>query len=221
MQRTALFGGTFNPVHLGHLRVAEEVREGFGLDKVYFIPAAKPPHKSNRRLAPAADRYEMLLQAVRSNPAFAVSDAELQRSGRSYTIDTVEQFRARLPVDSRCWLVMGMDAFAEIETWKSYQELFERIEVIVISRPADGGQEDFTSVLSGTISDRISRRYRFEPENRRFVHPEKHAIYPFAVTPIDVSASRIRSLSQAGASIKYLVPESVEDYIHEKRLYLL
>lgn len=220
MQRIALFGGTFNPVHLGHLRVAEEVRESFALDRLYFIPAAIPPHKSDRGVAPGRDRYEMLLRATQDNLAFEVSDLELQRGGRSYTIDTVEEFSGRMPEDSRCWLVMGVDAFSEIETWKSYTAIFERIEIIVLSRPSDRGGNDLTGAVSKVISDRISGRYRFEPENRRFVHPEKKAVYPFSATLLDISASRIRSLTEAKASVRYLVPESVEAYIHEKGLYL-
>ncbi|MFP4452745.1 MAG: nicotinate-nucleotide adenylyltransferase [Desulfobacterales bacterium] len=220
MQRIALFGGTFNPVHLGHLRVAEEVREGFALDMVYFIPAANPPHKSNMGIAPAADRYEMLLRAIQGNPAFAVSDLELKRSGRSYTIDTVKQFYSQLPGACRCWLVMGMDTFSEIETWKSYGEIFERIETIVLSRPSDRGRQDLTDLVSGVVSSRISEQYRYEPENQRFVHPEKCAIYPFSATLLDISASRIRSLTAAKASVRYLVPERVEAYIQEKGLYL-
>lgn len=207
-------------MHVGHLRVAEEVREGFGLDKIYFIPAASPPHKPDQGLAPAADRYEMLMRATQDNPAFDVSDLELQRSGRSYTIDTVKEFYAMLPKESRCWLVMGMDAFAGIETWKSYRELFDCIEVVVLSRPSDGSAEGLSSGISEVISGRISGRYRFEPENKRFVHPGKRAIYPFAVTALDISASRIRSMTAAGTSIRYLVPGEVGDYIHQKGLYL-
>lgn len=221
MQSTALFGGTFNPVHTGHLRVAEEVREGFGLDRVYFIPAANPPHKTKRTLASAEDRYEMLMRAVQGNPAFEVSDIELQRTGNSYTIDTVDQFlNSRREGGGTCRLVMGMDAFAEIETWKSYSKLLERIEMIVLSRPADSGQDDLISRVSEVISGRIGENYRFEQENQRFVHPEKQAIYPFSVTALDISASLIRSLAAAGSSIKYLVPEGVEAYIQEKGLYL-
>ncbi|MCF8024698.1 MAG: nicotinate-nucleotide adenylyltransferase [Desulfobacteraceae bacterium] len=218
--RIALFGGTFNPVHMGHLRVAEEVREGFALDKIYFIPAASPPHKSNHGLAPAADRYEMLVRATQDNPAFAVSDLELQRNGKSYTIDTVEEFYARLSKEFRCWLVIGMDAFAEIESWKSYDKLLGRIEIIVLSRPSDGGPDGLPSGIAEVISGSISSRYRFEPENKRFVHPDKCAVYPFAVTALDISASRIRRLKAAGASVRYLVPQEVEAYIHQKGLYL-
>lgn len=221
MQRTALFGGTFNPVHLGHLRAAEEVREGFGLDKIYFIPAASPPHKGNKELAPAADRYEMLVRATKDNPDFTVSDLELKREGRSYTIDTVEQFSVLLPEQTCCYLVMGIDAFAEIDTWKSFQELFDRIEVIVISRPhAGAGGKDLQAELEEVISGRISEGYQYDPETRRFVNPEKCAIYPFEITALDVSATRIRSLAATQASIRYLVPGGVDTYIYKKGLYL-
>ncbi len=220
MKRAALFGGTFNPVHLGHLRAAEEVREGFGLDKIYFIPAASPPHKENTEIAPAADRYEMLVRATEDNPDFTVSDLELKREGRSYTIDTVEQIYALLARETRCYLVMGMDAFAEIDTWKSFQELFDRIEVIVISRPHAGGGKDLRAELKEVIQGRVPGGYKYDPETRGFVHPEKCAIYPFEITALDISATRIRSLAAARASIRYLVPGGVDTYIYKKGLYL-
>lgn len=220
MHQAALFGGTFNPVHFGHLRVAEEMREGFGLDKIYFIPAANPPHKTSQGLAPAADRYEMLRCATEKNPGFAVSDIELRRRGRSYTIDTVEQISASLPPGSRCLLAMGFDAFAEIETWKSYRQIFDRIEVIVLSRPDGVGMEDWPGALGSVISAKVSNRYRYDPKKGRFVHPEKRAVYPFGVTGLEISATRIRSLVAEGASIRYLVPETVEAYIYKKGLYV-
>lgn len=220
MQHAALFGGTFNPVHFGHLRVAEEVRESFGLDTVYFIPAANPPHKEIKGLAPAADRHEMLRCATSDNAAFCVSEAELRRRGRSYTIDTVDEFISASGRSSQCYLVMGMDAFAEIDTWKSYLALFDRIKMIVISRPEPGGQSRWQDRLSGVLAGRVSSQYAYDRQRHAFFHPEKRAVYPFEVTPLDISATRIRSLVAEGASIRYLVPDAVAAYIYKKGLYL-
>ena len=220
MQHAALFGGTFNPVHLGHLRVAEEVREGFGLDTVYFIPAAAPPHKKEKGIVPAADRHEMLAAATADNPAFAVSDAELRRRGRSYTIDTVDQFVSAFGDAVQCYLVMGIDAFAEIDTWKSYLALFDRIEMIVISRPAPGGQIGCRDRISEVLAGRVSSQYVYDRQRRAFLHPDKRAVHPFEVTPMDISATRIRSLVAEGASIRYLVPDAAAAYIYKKGLYL-
>jgi nicotinate-nucleotide adenylyltransferase len=222
--KAGIFGGTFNPVHLGHLRMAEEVREHFGLDKIYFIPAARPPHKTDQGLAPAMDRYWMLKEATSGNPCFETSDLELQRSGRSYTIDTVEQIFSMLSPDSSCFLIMGIDAFMEIETWKYFKKLFDRIEVIVISRPVRHKKpyrlKDQTEVVEDVILGRISERYRYNSQLRCFVHPDMKTIYWFGAPPLDISATRIRSLVAGRKSIRYLVPEIIETYIYEKRLYL-
>lgn len=222
--KVGIFGGTFNPVHLGHMRIAEEVRERFRLDKVYFIPAGRPPHKTDQGLAPGVDRYFMLKEATAENPYFEVSDVELLRSGRSYTIDTVEQIFSLLPRDSGCSLIMGMDAFMEVETWKSFQNLFERIEVIVVSRPAcpelSGARADQTETMRDVILSRISKQYRYDPETSCFVHPRMKTIYRFKATAIDISATNIRRLVAGQKSIRYLVPETTETYIYQKRLYV-
>ncbi|MFO7861639.1 MAG: nicotinate-nucleotide adenylyltransferase [Desulfosalsimonas sp.] len=215
--KAGLFGGTFNPVHLAHLRMAEEVREAFGIDKIYFIPAANPPHKTDKDLAPAQDRYKMLQAAISEHPGFEISDAELRRPGRSYTIDTVSQVSAMLPQGARCFLIMGLDAFAEIDTWKDYHGLFDTIEVIVISRPAPADPKE---KMAEVIFGRISASYEYDPAARRFQHPDKQAVYWFEATALDISASRIRSLAAQGKSIRYLVPEAAERYIYQKGLYI-
>ena len=113
-----LFGGTFNPVHLGHLRTAQEVLEEFGLDHIRFIPAANPPHKDCHDLVDGSQRLAMLKRAISGNSGFVASDAELKRAGRSYTIDTVRQMVRELGPDAGCYLILGLDAFMEIDTWK-------------------------------------------------------------------------------------------------------
>jgi nicotinate-nucleotide adenylyltransferase len=133
-----LFGGTFNPVHLGHLRAAVEVREGFELDEIFLIPAALPPHKVSGEVAASADRLHMLNLALGADAGLKVSNVELNRSGPSYTIDTVHYFKQTLPAETRLHLIMGLDAFLEIDTWKSYRELLAQIPLIVINRPNAG-----------------------------------------------------------------------------------
>jgi nicotinate-nucleotide adenylyltransferase len=133
--RLGLFGGTFDPIHIGHLRAALEVKQGFGLDRIVFIPAALPPHKKGDQVADAADRLKMVELGVSGYSGFSVSDAELQRSGPSYSIDTINHFKKSSEPDSEILFISGLDAFLEIDTWKSYRDLLRQIAFIVIARP--------------------------------------------------------------------------------------
>lgn len=221
MERAGLFGGTFNPVHIGHLRVAQEVKEGYGLDRIYFIPSAIPPHKDTDGLADAADRYKMLSLAISGNPGFTVSDVEIKRKGRSYTIDTVEQFATLLPEGLECHLIVGADAFLDIHTWKSFQALFDRISFIVMSRPPQ--QEpcpvSHADEMDEYIRTHISSDYRYQAGASRFDHETKKSIHLFNVTPIGVTSTQIRSLARKNSSLQYLVPDAVSEYITSKGLY--
>ena len=137
--KIGLFGGTFDPIHLGHLRAIKEVSERFGLSKTHLIPAALPPHKPNRDIATAKDRLEMIRLAVGSMAEFEISDIELNRSGPSYTIDTLKHFMAKTGATDQTYLIMGLDAFLEIDTWKAYLEIFKIVPVIIMARPAVWG----------------------------------------------------------------------------------
>lgn len=221
MKRAGLFGGTFNPVHFGHLRTALEVKEGFGLDHIHFIPAANPPHKDKKEVADDHDRYAMLSLAIEDAPGFTLSDIELKRSGRSYTIDTVVPFKQALPSSTQCFLIVGMDAFLEIHTWKDYGRLFETIPFIVMSRPDNQGariDRDFTGT-GAYIKNHVSSGYAFNPAENRFFHESLQPVTLFPVTHLDISASAIRQLVRQGRSIRYLVPRSVATYIYDKGLY--
>jgi nicotinate-nucleotide adenylyltransferase len=217
-----LFGGTFDPVHLGHLRASLEVREAFNLDRVYLIPSATPPHKAPGRVSDPGARIEMLRAAVAGDPGFVVSQAEFKRKGPSYTIDTVREFQADFPEDHRLHWIIGLDAFLEIDTWKSYPDLLSRVGFLVMLRPGVAEQAG-TDALSGVrrfVSERISDRYTFSAQEARFVHPHRPAIQLTKVTAMGISSTSIRSLVRAGKSIRYLVPEAVERIILNKGLYL-
>ena len=138
--RVGLLGGSFNPIHFGHLRSAEEVREALALDLVYFVPAAVPPHKSAEGLAPPEHRLAMVRLATKGNRHFMVSDVEIRRAGRSYTIDTVRHFLATLRAPSTLFLMMGSDAFAELDTWKDCDELVRLSSIVVHTRQPAGEQ---------------------------------------------------------------------------------
>jgi nicotinate-nucleotide adenylyltransferase len=133
-QRVCLFGGTFDPIHCGHLRVAEEAVSRFALDRVLFIPAGTPPHKVSQVVAPYEDRFEMVRLACRANPKFEASRLE-EGAGRSYTIDTVRSFQTSLAARDILFFLIGADAFDEIETWKNWRELIQLVTFIVVTRP--------------------------------------------------------------------------------------
>ncbi|MFW5901493.1 MAG: nicotinate-nucleotide adenylyltransferase [Thermodesulfobacteriota bacterium] len=221
-KRTGLFGGTFNPIHMGHLRMAEEVKEGFHLDGgICFIPAALPPHKAASKIVGAAERYELIARAIAGNPGFSISDAEIRRQGRSYTIDTVAAFQESSGRDAALYMIIGMDAYYEIETWKDYEALFDRIPFIVMPRPSEseGASRATLAAMLGHARRHVDEGYEIDAERKCLVHPQKQPVYLQPVTQLDISSSRIRSLVKAGQSIKYLVPEVVEEYILTKDLY--
>ena len=220
--RIGLFGGTFNPVHFGHLRAALEVKAGFDLDEVILIPAALPPHKLPGEVADAADRLQMLNLALEDTPGLKLSNVELMRTGPSYTIDTVQHFKHTLPDQSRIYLIMGMDAFLEIDTWKSYDELLLKIPFIIINRPKSGtdGNVIGWKFMENFVTSKISADYVFSESQSCYRAKNKQPVYIFEVTVLDISSTRVRSLINGGRSIRYLVPQKVADFINSKGLYL-
>ena len=219
--RIGLFGGTFNPVHIGHLRAAVEVKEGFELDEIFIIPAALPPHKMPGEVAEAADRLHMLDLALEDTSGLSVSDVELKRSGPSFTIDTVHHFINTLPVESRIYLIMGLDAFLEIDSWKSFEELLALIPFIVLNRPTVGDQSGFGwRVMEDFLKTNLSAEYEFLESQACYQRAEKQPIFVYEVTALDISSTIIRKLIKKGLSIDYLVPQNVVEYIKSKGLYL-
>jgi len=220
--RIGLFGGTFNPIHLGHLRAAIEVKEGFPLDEIYLIPCFIPPHMKPGHLVDAADRFEMTRLVTANTPGLVVSDIELKRSGPSYTIDTASHFKSALPENTELYLIVGIDAFLEIDTWKSYIELFPLIPFIVITRPHTGHPDPDMKrqKISDFIKSKISDGYKYDASKSGFFHFEKEALFLFDVTSMEISSSAIRNLIKKGRSIQFLVPDEVNDFIAAKGLYL-
>ena len=222
MKQIGLFGGTFNPIHLGHIQVIQEVKEGFGLNKIFIIPSALPPHKEPDGLVDAADRIEMIRLSFSNHPDFAVSDVELKRSGPSYTIDTVRHFKSILPRGAEIFLIMGLDAFLEIDTWKSYKDLFLLIPFIVMTRGTEGKNARMfgRKTVGDYLKSKISKGYTLSVSQSSYIHKKKQAVYVFDVTPIDISSTKIRKLIKNGSPIKSLVPGLVEAFIKNKGLYL-
>jgi nicotinate-nucleotide adenylyltransferase len=212
--KIGLFGGTFDPIHWGHLRSAEEVSETFGLDRVYFIPASIPPHKTGLVTTPAQHRLEMVRLAVAKNRRFAVSRVEIARPGVSYTLDTLRVFSSKLGQQDSLHFIIGLDAFREIGTWKDFRELFRLCHFIVTSRP---GRKD-TDPLRGT-SVAVKKLFCYDEKARLYRHESGNRLFFTKLTDIAISASEIRELVKEGRSIRYLLPRSVECYIRKHGLY--
>jgi nicotinate-nucleotide adenylyltransferase len=208
-KKIGLFGGTFNPIHLGHLRGAEEIREAFGLQEVVFIPAAQPPHKITEEIIQAHHRLEMVKRATRKNPQFSTSDVELRRPGRSYSIDTIRYFREKFK-DS-LYFVLGRDAFVEIETWKDFRSLFSLCNFIIMARPG--------SAQAVSLPGALAPAFRYDQGASGWVHGSRNMIFLKEINFLDISSTKVRELVENGGSIKYLVPPEVEAYIEKHGLY--
>jgi nicotinate-nucleotide adenylyltransferase len=213
LQHLGVFGGSFDPIHLGHLRCAEDAREQLGLDRVLFVPAADPPHKA-RRLTPAAQRLAMVRLAIAGNPLFAASPIELERHGRSYTIDTLRALRAQLAPTTRLTLLVGLDAFRDIGTWKNYRALFAVADLAVWTRPPLRVGAPRALLPVAARGDFCYGKSRSE-----LVHHTGNRIRFLTVTALDISATAIRQRVQRGRSVRYLVPAAVERYLTREGLY--
>jgi len=212
--RVGLFGGTLNPVHWGHLRAAEEIRERCDLGRVIFIPTNISPHKESEEIISAPHRMNMLELAIEGNPSFTISEVELTRAGRSYSIETITHFISTYGKELTLFFILGIDAFLEIESWKNYQELFALCNFIVMSRPGYAVRE-----LPQIIPAPLRREFRFHPDEKRFINSAHLSIDFKEITALDISSHSIRMLIKEGHSIKYLVPEKVEEYIKIHKLY--
>ncbi len=213
-QRLGIFGGTFDPVHIGHLRIAEEAVDRLCLDRLLFVPAALPPHKVDRVTQSFEHRLAMLELAVADNPRFRVSSIEGERPGRSYTVATLRRMHAEA---TRCvdfFFLVGMDGFLDLGSWWHYRELFQLARIVVLDRPGCHGPG-----ILGVLRQGVSPFYETGPDGACFVHPYLHPVYALRNTRLEVSSSEIRRLVGEGRSIRYLVPEDVLHYILKYGLY--
>lgn len=204
-----VLGGTFNPIHLAHLRLGEVARERLELERVLFVPAGDPPLKSSG-VAPAAARLEMVRRATASNPGFEVVDLELHRRGPSYTVDTLRELSLRAEGEP-LWFILGADALCEVDRWKDSAELFELASFAVVARP---GRSEAPREL---LPPELAATFRDGP--RGLVHESGNELLALEFAPLDISASDLRRRVARGESIRYLVPDSVIDYIEKHGLY--
>jgi nicotinate-nucleotide adenylyltransferase len=199
---------------MGHLRAAEEDREALALDLLYFIPAAAPPHKPHGGLAGADHRLQMVRIATRGNRHFMVSEAEVRRSGRSYTIDTVRYFLSTMRGQPDLHLIMGEDQFADLATWKEAEELVRLCNLAVHTRQlAEEGtaQPNYLAAID---------HFGYTPSQDHYVHSSGHTLSLIPTTFLPISATLIRRKLVARKSVRYLVPDDVADYIQRHALYM-
>lgn len=210
MTRVGLFGGTFDPIHNGHLGMAERAMRVFGLDRIWFIPCRIPPHKETSGVSDPYHRYAMVALATQDNRRFFPSALELRASGTSYTIRTVDQVRDRLGPGAEIYFLMGMDSWREIETWKDYRRLLEICSIILLPRgdrgvPLEGGPDIIE------VRDRGDEM----PETL----PDGPGVYSLLTGEVTVSASEIRGKSVRGEPLTGLIPENVGWYLEKHGLY--
>ena len=190
-------GGTFDPIHYGHLLMAEEARTAFALDQVVFVPNGRPAHKKAYLVSSPEERYAMTLLATGSNPAFSCSRLEIERPGISYTIDTLRAFRGLYPELEALYFITGADAVLEILTWHEYAQLVHECQFIAVTRP-------------GFVLERLS-----EIADSEFLH----RVFFLPIPGLEISSTDLRRRVREGRSIKYLTPEPVEAYIRQQGLY--
>lgn len=197
--RLGIMGGTFDPIHLGHLAMAESAREIFQLKEILFIPSARPPHKTERKIESKAHRLMMTYLATKSNEYFHVSPMEMLREGFSYTLDTVNELHRKYGKDTELFFIIGSDSMADLENWHKAQELVGKANFLAAARP---GVE-----------------LNFDKVKKVFGSTGLQHIHQFITPSFEISSTNIRERIKLGRSIKYLVPEEVEQYIYRENLY--
>lgn len=200
VKRLGVLGGTFDPIHFGHLVAAEAAAEVLDLDRVLFVPCGRPPHRPAGQTTPAEHRYLMTVLATAGNPRFRVSRMELDRPGPSYTVDTLEELRAELGPDVALIFIVGADAFLGMDRWKDRERILELAEVAVVSRPGwnDGAVEARLQAMPAHLAARV-----------------RH----LDIDPLNISARELRRRLSQGRSVRYLLPQQVLDYIQQHGLY--
>jgi nicotinate-nucleotide adenylyltransferase len=189
MKRIGILGGTFNPIHVGHLTVAQMVHEQLNLDKVIFVPSNLPPHKTWKYVAPTKDRLHMIRLAIKGNPHFEVSDFEIKKEGKSYSIETVTHFRDHFPRGTKFYFIIGSDLLPTLHTWKRIDEVRKMVSFVAVNRA--GFKETKSKVKVKLIT----------------------------IPGLQTSSSYVRQRITLGKTVRYLVPDNILNYIERKKLY--
>jgi nicotinate-nucleotide adenylyltransferase len=220
LTRLGLLGGSFNPIHNGHLAIAGHVREKLHLDRVLFIPTGDPPHKRDGALVPARDRFEMVRMAIDGTPTFDISDIEVQRTGKSYSIDTIRELQRQHGSVTELYFLIGLDAFLEFPSWKQPQELLNACRFVVVPRPG----QSFQSLTKLLMLPRLDSHALARLDSGNLARldiaiPSCQGIICLSIPSSSISSSDIRQRIRRGATLANLLPPPVESYILQHRLY--
>ena len=218
--RIGLFGGTFNPIHRCHVVAATQTQRRLRLDRILFIPSGDPPHKKTSSLAPAHHRYEMVQITIQAIPAFAITDVEMRRPSKSYSIETVQELQQQFGPDAELFFIIGLDAFLELHTWKQASDLLRACHFVVLARPGSA----FTSLLKMSLLPSMDRAPLAALDTHRALQvdvplPGGMSLILLSIPPCPISASDIRYRLAHRLSVSNLLPEGVESYILEQQLY--
>lgn len=199
-KRIGIMGGTFNPIHLGHLFIAETSYNQLNLDKILFIPSGEPPHKKNQDVINANHRLEMTKMAIADNDNFTLSSMEINREGYSYTVETISQLYQLYGNDADLYFITGTDTFMELETWKDYRRFFSDVNIVVVTRLG------YNDIMLNKRIESYKKNYRA-------------SIIKLPAPVLEISSTDIRKRVKNKESIKYLLPKNVEEYIYINQLY--
>lgn len=213
MQRIGLLGGTFNPIHFGHLRLAQEIAQALGLNEVRFIPSANPPHKTAPAVS-AQHRAQMVQLAIENNLLFKLDTRELNRTGASYTIDTLYSIRQEIGVNASLCLMMGTDAFSKLNTWHRWREILDYCHIILVQRPINALNQ---SALNKDLESLLKNHYSEHADD--LFNNAGGLIHMQNITALDISATAIRKSFMQKQLPHYLMPQMVIDYILKNQLY--
>jgi nicotinate-nucleotide adenylyltransferase len=213
LKRLGILGGTFDPVHLGHLRTAEEIGQELNLEKVYLIPCASPPHKSRQPVTSYDHRLAMVRLATEDAPLLEASNLEGRRPGPSYSIETLREFYSIFKPNPELFFILGIEAFLEVKTWKRYQTLFDYAHFVIIHRAGYSEEK-----LEPLISD-LGAEIKKDLKGDGFIMPSGKMLMFKDTTLMDISSTCVRKMIAEGMSIRFLVPGSVGDYITREGLY--
>lgn len=212
--RWGLLGGTFDPIHFGHLRGAEEMLEIFNLNRIIFVPSSRPPHKLEAEITPFNHREQMIRLAIEDNVNFSFSEVENLRAGKSYSVETVEYILNKYMEDLELYFIVGQDAFQAVTTWKDWEKLLLLCNFAVMTRP---GYDDMR--LADILPEAFAAKFTYDEKIDGFVGPTGYAVYFRHTSFLDISSSRMREMVKSGQSIKYLTTDKVCRYIVKNILY--